>query len=99
MRTGLAAAALGICLGLTSPAPAQQQATSFWTGVNPRDLKFQTIDTRKAYRRFDSSRALRPPQQQRTFNLGNLFHSFTLPGWPPRRGVSKLPDPKKSPFT
>jgi hypothetical protein len=98
MRTGLAAVALCLCLGWAAPIWAQQPAASFWTGVDARNITFTPIDTSQFLKTYNASGAIRTPQQQKAFNLGNIFHSFSLPSWPPKLGSSPKPDPTQSLF-
>jgi hypothetical protein len=103
MRTGLATLALGLALGLAAPARAQQtvdtqQATSFFTGVNPRNINFTPIDTSSFYRQY-SSQIIRVPQPQSAFSLSNVFRQMPTLSWPPRLGSSQTPNPKNNPFT
>jgi hypothetical protein len=98
MRKGLAALALalGLGLGLAAPATAQQPATSFWTGANPRNITFTPIDTSHWAKQYNIPQTLRRPTQQKAFNLSNIFHPFTLPSWPPKIGQSNYPQPKQA---
>jgi hypothetical protein len=98
MRTGLAALVLGMVLGWTAPARAQtlssgQDASSFFTGVDPRNIVRTPIDTSSFYRQF-SSQIIRTPQQPSAFNLSNLFHRLPMLSWPPRLGTSTPPNPQ-----
>jgi hypothetical protein len=86
-------AAGGTALLMASAAPAQQPASSFFTGIPAAQIKNVPLDT---------SRALiqHPAQAARTgnrFNFTALFNKLTIPGYPPKRGVSPLPPPSAFP--
>jgi hypothetical protein len=97
MRTGLAALALCLCLGWAAPAGAQQPANSFWTGADPRQITFTPIDTSTFYKTHNFSNVIRTPSQQSAFNISNIFHSFSLPSWPPKIGSSPTPNLSQTP--
>src|SRR5262249_4829457 len=91
MHKGLGILTLLVTLALVAPGGAQQQkpASSFFTGVDPRDIRFKPIDT---------SNAFRTPRQPKAFSLTNLFHKFTLPSWPPKVASAPILPADKNPF-
>lgn len=93
MRTYLAAAAAVACMAST--ASAQQQASSFFTGVPANEIKFVPIDTSKVIVQSPGQSAL----TSNRFNFAALFNKRIVPSWPPRTGVSPLPPPSSFPST
>jgi hypothetical protein len=98
MRKGLAAMALCLCLGWAAPAGAQQPATSFWTGADPRHINFTPVDTSQFYKKYNLTQVVRTPTQQKAFDLSNIFPKITMPSWPPKIGSSQYPPPGTKPF-
>jgi hypothetical protein len=101
MRKVWLAAVVGLALAFVGPASAQfptgtTAAPSFFTGVNPRQITYTTIDTSKAFKQMNSQ-IIRPPTQQSAFSLSSIFHAIPMPSWPPRLGFSN-PPPPKNPF-
>ncbi len=94
MRRIMWAAALFVGLGLASSAWAQQ-ATSFFGGVNPADIKFVPVDTSKVLL------VPIPGQEPSSFSLLNFFSKFSLTNLlsKPKFGVSNLPPPSSFPST
>jgi hypothetical protein len=79
-----------VCLGLAVPARAQQ-ATSFFTGVNPKQLTNKTVDLSHAGTGLNPAGALHPLTQPKPFSLANIFQPFSLPTFPPRSAQSTFP--------
>jgi hypothetical protein len=85
------AAALS-AMALVGPAVGQQlsgqpDARSFFTGVDPRQVKNVKVDTSKAMRRTNLTQALQPNVTQRSTKvtgLGSYFPRMTLGSWPPK---------------
>jgi hypothetical protein len=96
-RTFLASAVALLAMVLLTPAQAQQQSASFFTGANPRDIKFKTIDVTTANRSPNMSNMMRPVRQPQTFTLSNMFRNLTLGSWPPK--VPNTPILKESPYS
>jgi hypothetical protein len=70
---------------LALPVLAQQEASQFFTGANPRKLKFEPINTSAAMRSQSINRSFQ--QRSRGFatpNLGNHVRSMSLGTWPPK---------------
>ena len=92
MRTGTGLLAIAAFLGLALPAHAQTTgASTFFTGANPRQIKFVPIDVSKASQAFNMQNMVKTPTSQRPISLGNLLPKFSMPMWPPRIGVPQLP--------
>ncbi|MBX7102682.1 MAG: hypothetical protein K1X57_01280 [Gemmataceae bacterium] len=88
----LAVATLG---GLSGFAPAQQSASSFFTGVSATQIRNTPLDTSKAI-------AQKPGQSALTsnrFDFTYLFNKLTIPTYPPKKGISPLPPPSSFPST
>lgn len=83
MRTSILLLGTALTLAAGLPLPAQQGVSTFFTGVNPRNITMTPIDTSKATRAFDFSKSFRTPTQTKTFNLSNVFPKIHLPTWPP----------------
>lgn len=91
------ASLVGIALVLLfAPAFAQQPAASFFTGADPRSIKFTPIDVGRANRAPNMSNMFRPARQPQTFTLSNFFHKATLGNWPPT--VPSTPILTQSPY-
>ncbi|MBM4070495.1 MAG: hypothetical protein FJ271_16295 [Planctomycetes bacterium] len=97
IRTFLASVVAFVAMALLTPAQAQQQASTFFTGVNPRDIKMKHIDVTAANRTPRMSNMMRPVRQPQTFTLSNMFRNLTLGSWPPK--VAKTPILKESPYS
>lgn len=97
IRTFLASTLVLVFMLMLLPAQAQQQSSTFFTGVNPRDIKFKTIDVSNANRATNTSNMMRPVRQPQTFTLSNMFRSMTLGSWPPK--VASTPILKESPYS
>lgn len=93
----IVAGSVGIAsLWFLASAYAQQPAASFFTGADPRAIKFQPIDVGRANRAPNMSNMFRPARQPQTFTLSNFFHKATLGTWPPT--VPNTPILKESPY-
>ena len=97
VRKVLASLVVVSSLWLLLPAFGQQPASTFFTGANPRDIKFQAIDVSRASRAPNMSNMFRPARQPQGFTLSNFFHRATLGTWPPT--VPSTPILKDSPFS
>lgn len=97
VRTILASAVALVAMLLLTSAQAQQQSSMFFTGANPRDIKFKAIDVSRANRVPSTSNMMRPVRQPQTFTLSNMFRNMTLGTWPPK--VASTPILKESPFS
>jgi hypothetical protein len=51
------------------------------------------IDTMSAFPQQNLIGKVRTPSTLSAFSLGNIFHTFSLPSWPPRIGQSTFPQP------
>lgn len=103
-------AALVMSLSLLQSSFAQQastimgqqqqnsQASSFWTGVNPRAINFQKIDTSKALAPVNTSSVFRAPRAPSTFQLSNVFPKISLGSWPPKTANAPILKPYSTPF-
>ncbi len=80
-----------------APALAQQPASMFFTGANPRELKFKPIDISHANRPTNMSNMLRPQRTPKAFVLSNVFPRINLGSWPPK--VPSTPILKESPYS
>jgi hypothetical protein len=80
---------------LAGSASAQQQASSFFTGVPAGQLQFTPIDTSKAVIQQPGQSAL----TSNRFNFSALFNKLTVPTYPPTTGVSPLPPASAFPST
>ncbi len=94
MRARFGAIAGILMLGLVGTASAQQQASSFMTGVPASQIKSTPIDTSKAIAPHQGSSAL-----FNRFDFTSLFNKNTIPTYPPKRGISPLPAPSSFPST
>ena len=96
---------LMLSAALTFPAISQQanpqQATQFFSGVNPRTIKTVHVDPAKAMRGSQIGKAMLPPGPQKTmspFSLGSYFPRVTVASWPPKLpsfATVKTPAPQK----
>ncbi len=94
-------AALVASLGMVWAAPARAQsasvpigsaqATTFWSGVSPRNITFKPIDTTQFYKQHNLTQYMRTPAPSRAFSLTSIFHPFSAPSWPPKIGQSQAP--------
>jgi hypothetical protein len=84
---------LGLCLGLAlaAPARAQQQGGNFWAGFSPRPLNFKPTDSSRAMQTHDLRQVIHTSPPIPAFNLSTIFHSFTMPSWPPKIGTTQYP--------
>ena len=85
MGTVIASAALALPALAQQPDP--EQAKSFFTGVNPRNINTVKVDPTKAMRGTNIGQALKPPVAQRSagiFSLGSYFPRVTVASWPPK---------------
>jgi hypothetical protein len=106
MRTGLFLLSAVLVLGLSDHGEAQTQATgsffstappdSFFTGVNPKDVKIVPVDVNAAMKTLNINQAFMPPRQPTPFVLSNFFPKINLPGWPPK--TVSAPRLTQSPF-
>lgn len=87
LRLHLAALAAG--LAWAGVANAQQQASSFFTGVPATQVKSVPLDTSRALIQHPAQSAL----TSNRFNFSSIFRRMTTPTYPPKRGVSPLPPP------
>jgi|SRR6516225_2540163 hypothetical protein len=98
MRAGLflLSMALVLALGVDAVAQQQGQASSFFTGVNPQNIKFVPVDVSKAMATLNVNKAFSTPRPPTPFILSNYFPKFTIPSWPPiKPATPRLP---QSPF-
>jgi hypothetical protein len=91
-KTALATAA---GLGLAGSAGAQQQASSFFTGVPATQVRSVPLDTSRALIQHPAQSAL----TSNRFNFSALFRKTATTSYPPTRGVSALPPPSSFPST
>ncbi len=78
-------AGIVITLTLAVPIVAQQPgANNFFTGVNPRNLTMNKIDTTQALKKYNFNTAFRNQNTPKTFNLGGIFPKISMPSWPPK---------------
>src|SRR5690349_19295248 len=84
MRTGVGVVAVLGMLGLAMPAGAQTVASSFFTGANPRDIKFTPIDVGAASKAYNLSNSFHAPTAPSALNLSRFLPSFSSPSWPPK---------------
>jgi hypothetical protein len=84
MRTCTALLALATILGNAVPARAQQSASSFFTGANPRNITFKPIDVGQASKAFNMSNMFPSPVKQKSFSFSSFMPSLSMPSWPPR---------------
>jgi len=98
MRTGLfvLTAVLNLALGVDAVAQQQGQAVSFFTGVNPQNIKFVPVDVSKATATLNVNKAFSTPRPPTPFILSSYFPKFTIPSWPPIKPAT--PRLTKSPF-
>jgi hypothetical protein len=98
MRTGLIflSAALVVGLGINATAQQQPPANSFFTGVNPQNIKLVPVDVSKAMATLNVNKAFSTPRPPTPFVLSNFFPKFTLPSWPPIKAAT--PTLARSPF-
>jgi len=82
-------------LGLAESAGAQQQASSFFTGVPATQVRSVPLDTSRALIQHPAQSAL----TSNRFNFSALFRKTAPAGYPPTRGVSPLPSPSSFPST
>ncbi len=104
MRKAWMIGAALLMAALVWPAFGQQSAgqpaaNSFFTGVNPRNLKaVSAVDPTKAMKSSNITNALQPNASQRStspFSLGKVFRPVTLGSWPPKLpSFSVVPTPK-----
>jgi hypothetical protein len=85
--------ALLVVLALVLPLAAQQQASSFLSGIQPSDLHFQKVNANRAAMAFNHATVIQPPTVNKTFSL--LPHLPNL-NWLPRITWSK-PKPAPAP--
>lgn len=95
MRKFYWAAAALMALGGTGVANAQQQASSFLSGVSASQIKNVPLDTSKAIGQRPGDAALTGNR----FNLGALFSRKPNTLYTPKQGISPLPPPSSFPST
>lgn len=88
----LAGAAL---MAMEGAASAQQQASSFFTGVQTTQVRNVPLDTTRAVAQHPAQSAL----TSNRFDFSALFKRLTIPSFPAQRGVSALPPPSSFPST
>jgi hypothetical protein len=100
MRIGLYlfAAALVVSLAVAVTTKAQQTAPaeSFFTGVNPKNIKFVPVDVTSDMKTFNVSQAFRTSRPPAPFTLSQLFPKISFPSWPLKKAAT--PILAKSPF-
>ncbi len=86
MRKILASAAVIMALGLLVPVDAQTfTPQTILSGVSPRQITFQKVDTSRAIQPgFNIGQSFRPPKPPTTFSLSSVFPRITLAPWPPK---------------
>jgi hypothetical protein len=72
--------------GLAQQPAGQPDANSFFTGVNPRNIKTTKVDTTRAMRGSSISRAMQPTSQRAMTprSTSSFFRGVTLGTWPPK---------------
>lgn len=84
-----------VSLASASLSHAQQQASSFFTGVPTTQIKNTPLDTSRAIIQHPAQSAL----TSNRFDFSRLFSRMTIPSFPPKTGVSNLPSPSSFPST
>ena len=87
-------------VALVVPVLGQNQppANSFFTAVNPREIKTVKIDTTKAMKTMNVNKAFHAPSQRKAFSLTNIFPRLHLtPSAPIVANAPVLPQ-KNNPF-
>lgn len=97
VRNGWLFAGAVVALAATIPGAAQQ-ASSFLTGVNPRQIKTAKVDVSKAMKSMNINNALRPAPKPGFFNMSKIFPKNNLAGYPPIRAQPTVLDKKKNIF-
>jgi hypothetical protein len=92
VRTWALSALVGA--GIAGTAAAQQQASSFFTGV-PTTVRNVAFDASNAVTQKPAQAALTGNR----FDFSRLFRRQQIPGFPPKTGVSPLPAPSSFPST
>src|SRR5687768_1198146 len=87
-----------LILAAAIPAFAQQQAGSFFTGVNPRQIKNVPIDTSQALRPTNLNRSFHKQAAPRPFSLANVFPKMHMGTWPPVVPSVPILEKYKHPF-
>ena len=85
MRKEIALAAGFLALALVIPAAAQTLTPqNALTGVSPRQIRMQPIDTSRAVVPTNIANSFRPPRPPQTFTLSRFFPKITAGPWPPK---------------
>ena len=95
MRRFLGLVALLSSLALVAPLTAQGPGTF---SVNPRPIRLGSVNTQQMNSAVNLKNVFHTPQQQQSFNLGNIFRSIPMPTWPPRIASTPLLQPGNNKF-
>ncbi len=88
-----------IVASMVAGAAAGQQNSQILTGVNPRNITFEPVDTSRALGQPNFTRNFRPLSGGgRFFNFTNFFRPISLGSWPPNRANVTVLPPYSSPF-
>jgi hypothetical protein len=84
----LLGAALILSLGMKTQAQfaSGEQASKFFTGVDPRNVKTVPVDTSKAFSNLKIQPAFRPRRPPaKPFALNKFFPKMSFPSWAPAK--------------
>lgn len=98
MRRALSVLGAMTMLALVLPVEAQQQAASFFTGVNPRNIQNKPVDVSRSMKTLNVNKAFHKQPAPRPFSLANMLPKFHMPTWPPVKPSTPVLDKKKNPF-
>lgn len=98
MRTALIvfSAALLFTLGLQSFAQTSATQPGAWSGTDPRKIQFKTIDTSKAMKPPNTSKAFHAMSPTTGPNVNHFFPKLSLGSWPPKTANVSVLDQKKN---
>ena len=91
---------LAACLPVLAQTPAQQQASSFFTGVNPRNIQSKNllVQPGKGMKNYNLNQTMRKQPQSSVFNVNKVFPKITLGTWPPVVPSIPVLSTKNNPF-